>query len=72
MVKDTNLEHPKPLIISLLGSSLARVTCQTSQVLLAGGQVFFLGELVFSPHLTIDWLKMSEIILMGRKTQSHK
>ena len=28
------------------------VTCDTSQVLLAGGQVFFLGDLLFSPHLT--------------------
>ena len=34
--------------------SLARVTCETSQVLLAGGQLVFLGNLPFSPHLTID------------------
>ena len=37
-----------------MGSSLAQVTCHTSQVLLAGGQVFFLGDLPFLPHLTID------------------
>ena len=36
------------------GSSLASVTCETSQVLLAGGQVFFRGDLPFSPNLTID------------------
>ena len=30
------------------------VICETSQVLLAGGQVFFLGDLQFSPHLMID------------------
>ena len=29
----------------------------------------FLGDLPFSPHLTVDSLKMSEIILTGRKTQ---
>ena len=29
-------------------------TILTSQVLLAGGQVVFLGELLFSPHLPID------------------
>ena len=31
----------------------ARVTCETSQVLLAGGQVVFHGELPLLPHLTI-------------------
>ena len=44
-------------------SSLARVTCGTSEVLLAGGQVLF-GE-----SLVLTRLKMSEIILTGRKTQ---
>ena len=39
--------------LTAVGSSLARVTCEASQVLLAGGQVFFLGDLPFSPHLTI-------------------
>ena len=34
--------------------SLARAKCETSQVLLAGGQVVFLGDLSFSPHLMID------------------
>ena len=37
-----------------MGSSLARVTCETSQVVLAGGQVVFLGDLPFLPHLKID------------------
>ena len=35
-------------------SSLARVTRETSQVLLVGGQGFFLRDLPFSPHLTTD------------------
>ena len=37
-----------------MGSSLARVKCGTSQVLFAGGQVFFLEDLPLSPHLAID------------------
>ena len=45
----------KSIVISLLlGLSLARVTCEGSRVLLAGDQVFFLGDLPFSPHLTVD------------------
>ena len=32
-------------------------SCGTSQVLLAGGQVFFLGDLLFLPHLPIDCSK---------------
>ena len=40
--------------LTAVGSSLARVTCEASQVLLAGGQVVFLGDLPFSTHLTID------------------
>ena len=51
--------------LTTVGSSLARVTCETSQVLLAGGEVFFLCDFLFLPHLT----KISEIILTGRKTQ---
>ena len=66
--------HAQPLnrvrdVALCLKSPLVR---ETSQVLLAGGQVFVLGDLPFSPHLPIDWLKMSEIILTGRKTQSNK
>ena len=34
--------------------SLACVLCETSQVLFADGQVVFLGDLPFLPHLTID------------------
>ena len=37
-----------------VGSSLARVICETSQFLLAGGQVVFLGDPPVSPYLTID------------------
>ena len=37
-----------------VGLSLARVTCEKSQVLLAGGQVVFLRDLPFSTNLTID------------------
>ena len=52
-----------------VGWSLARVTCETSQVLLAGGQVVFLGgSPVFCLTLRLTWLKMSEIILTGHKT----
>ena len=40
--------------LTAVGSSLAEVTCETSQVLLAGGQVVYLGDLPFSPNLTID------------------
>ena len=36
--------------LTAVGSSPARITCETSQVLLVGGQqVFFLGDLPFSP-----------------------
>ena len=45
-------EQPK-CHLTTVGLSLARVTCETSEVLLAGGQVFFLGDLPFLPHLTI-------------------
>ena len=37
-----------------IGRGVAEVQIETSQVLLAGGQVVFLGDLPFSPHLTID------------------
>ena len=37
-----------------MGTRLARVTCETNQVLLAGGQVALLGDLPCSSHLTID------------------
>ena len=55
-------EWLRPLILSALNRSSshrcgfepARVTCETNQVLLAGGQVFFLWNLPFSPNLTID------------------
>ena len=49
-----------------MGSGLARVKCGTSEVLFAGGQVVFLRDLPFLPHL-MTWLKISEIILSGRK-----
>ena len=37
-----------------MGSSLAWVTYETSQVLHAGGLVVFLGELMFFPHPTVE------------------
>ena len=40
--------------LTAVGSSLARVTCETSQAPLANDQVFFLGDHPFSPHITID------------------
>ena len=46
--------HPQDADLAAVGSSLARVTSETSQVLLAGGQVVFLWDLLFSPHLIID------------------
>ena len=42
------------VIVTAVGSSLARVTCETSQVLLAGGQVVFLEDAPFSPHPKSD------------------
>lgn len=53
-----------------VSSSLSRVTLETSLVLLAGGQGFFSRGSPVLPHLT--QLKMSEIILTGRKTQIKK
>ena len=53
VVKAANhLKHSKSL--TAVGSSLARVTCGKSQVLLADGHVVYYGDLPFSPHLTID------------------
>ena len=43
------------VFLTAVGSSLARVTCETGQVPLAGGQVVFLGDLPFLPHLPIDF-----------------
>ena len=40
--------------LTTVGLSPARVACETCQVLLAGGQVVFLGDLLFLPHLTIS------------------
>ena len=49
--------------------SLARVTCEISQVLLAGCQVVFLGGISrFHPTLRLTRLKIREIILTGSKT----
>ena len=54
-----------------MGLSLAWVTCETSRVLLADGQVVFLRDL-FSPQLMLDSSQMSEIILTDHKTQIKK
>ena len=45
------------------------VWARNMKLLLEGGQVVFLEDLPFSPHAWLTQLKMSEIILMGRKTQ---
>ena len=41
--------------MATVGSSLARVTCETSHILHAGGKVVLLGDRPFLTHLTIDW-----------------
>ena len=54
--------------ITSVGSSLARVTYEASQVLLAGDQVVFLRYLHFCPTLQLTWLNIiSQIILKGCK-----
>ena len=58
-----------------MGSSLTQVTCERSQVLLAGGQVVFLRDLPFSPclnYLMFDMAQMSEIILTKVKLNEKK
>ena len=48
VVKDANLKCSKLLNhLTTVGLSLAQATCETSQVLLVGGQVVFLGDLPF-------------------------
>ena len=48
VVKDANLKYSKLLDhLTTVGLSLARATCETSQVLLVGGQMVFLGDLPF-------------------------
>ena len=42
------------MLITAVGSSLARITCETSQVCLQVVRWFFLGDLPFLPHITID------------------
>ena len=58
--------------LNAVGSSLAGVTCETSQVLLASGQVLFLGDSCFHSKNQLMRLKMSEKILMSCKTQIKK
>ena len=51
-----------------MGSSIARVTCEASQVLLAGGQVVCLGDLPLLSHLPIDSAQdKKEDIYIGSK-----
>ena len=45
VVKDAVARH-----LTAVGSSITRVICETSQVLPAGGQLIFLGDLPFSPE----------------------
>ena len=51
--------------VSGVGSSPALVTCETSQVLLAGVPGGFPGVLPFRPTYRLIRLDMSEIILKG-------
>ena len=60
------------LVKTAVDSSPDRLTCETSQALLVGGQVFFAGLSRFLPTLRLTWLKMSEIILMSHETQIKK
>ena len=73
----------RPLVLTLyiarhlttVGSSLARVTCETSHVLLVDGRgegrgVSWISR--FRLTFRLARLKMSEIILAGRKTQIKK
>ena len=53
-VDPVNIESMSSQPINFTSIVLALVLCETSQVLLAGGQVVFLGDLPFSAHLTID------------------
>ena len=55
-----------------MGSSLARVTCESSQVLLAGGQVVFLGLFRFCHTHRLTRIKMSEIILRAVPLSQNK
>ena len=54
VVKAANLQCSKSLVISPLWVLAWLGSRETSQALLAGGQVVFLGDLPFSPHLTTD------------------
>ena len=47
------VEWLRPLIFRALNRS-SRVTCETGQVLFAGGQVVFLGALPCLPYLPND------------------
>ena len=54
MVEPVNIESMSSQPVNFTSIVLARVICETSQFLLAGGQVVLLGDLPFSAHLTID------------------
>ena len=53
--------------LAIMATGSANPACETSQVLLAGAQVVFFGDLHFHPIYRLTLLKMSEIILTGRK-----
>ena len=54
LVKDASLLRFKLLVISLLKVLALLESRDTSQVLLVGHQVVFLGDLPFSSHLMIE------------------
>ena len=54
--------------LTAVGLSLARVTCETSQVLYVSGEVVFLRDHSFLPHLMIDSAQNGWNNLDGMKT----
>ena len=76
VIGDHVAEWLRPLIFRALNRSSShccdRVTYETGKVLLAGGQVVFLRDLPFRTTVRLTQLKMSEIILTGRKRKKKK
>ena len=70
VVKDTNLWRSKLLVISLLWVRAQLGSRHVSQVLIASSQMFVSGISHFRTTFPQTQLKMSEIILMGCKTQA--
>ena len=71
-VYSVNIESMSSQLVNFTSIVLARVVCETSQVLLAGGQVVLLGDLPFSAHLTNDSAQNEWNNLDPNKTQIKK